>query len=110
MQMIKAAVLALALLAGSAFAGEQGDSFAFCKSIAADTAEAIMEVRQGGLPLADVLEVYGKSEIEAVRSIGRTLAIEAYSRPRFNTYEYQRKAVAEFRDEVHVQCLRELEV
>ncbi|MER9302913.1 hypothetical protein [Mesorhizobium sp. M0496] len=36
----------------------------------------------------------------------RKLVVDAYSIPRFNSPEYQQRAIAEFRDDAHLACLK----
>lgn len=72
-----------------------------CRLIAMN-AEGIMTARQIGVPLSDILAVVNQS----ADPLWRTLTLEAYSAPRYVSQTAQQRAVDDFRDGVHVLCLR----
>ena len=58
-------------------------------------AETIMESRQLGVPLDEVLDVLKKRE-EPVRSLVLTVILEAYSRPHFSSPAFRQDAIDVF--------------
>ena len=91
-------IFAIAIAALSATPGAANTKFEVCM-IVAEYAEVIMQTHQAGYPLARVLENTPETMLQEV-------AIEAFSRTRYTTPQYQQQAVAAFRDEMHVTCLR----
>jgi len=68
----------------------------FCAEVE-NLARAIMENRQSGVPLGKVLD---NTEME----LGKSLALDAYERPHFETQEYKRQAINEFGNDVRLKC------
>lgn len=89
---------ALALLAALNTSPEAEKDIA-CASLAS-FAETVMTIRQGGGALAKLLE------ITADEPILRAITTTAYEMPRFSTPKYQKRAIENFRDEVHLSCLK----
>lgn len=94
-----AIALALAVLPGPARADACSDL--------ARLAEHVMRSHQDGVSLQRVLDILATmDDIDLVRRMGRGIAIEAYSEPRYSGAEYRQRAVDDFRDRVHVMCLK----
>ena len=74
-------------------------------SRAAKVAEHLMMARQRGVSLEDALEALSSYPASAHKFV-RALVMDAYSVPRFNSPEYQQRAIGEFRDEAHLACLK----
>lgn len=68
--------------------------------VLAQYAQSIMTIRQRGGSLAQAL-----TTAEALPSL-RGLVLAAYDEPRFSTADFQERAISEFRDEVHLACLK----
>jgi len=60
---------------------------------------AIMQGRQAGMPIEEVLALTKSKE-------GRDMVIIAYGRTRYLSEEYQKRAVDDFAAEVYVECMR----
>lgn len=71
-------------------------------------AEVTMKSHQAGVSLANALEaaagVYGEESEEYLGL--RKIIIRAYSGPRYLTKERKKMAIDNFRDEIHVECLK----
>ena len=93
---MKKSIAILALVAGSAQAS-------ICPTLAT-SAEKIMDNRQTGVPLSRMMEIAKTAgDLEGILT---SITLEAYNRPRYSTGEYQRNAIAEFRNEWEVRCYR----
>lgn len=70
--------------------------------IMADTAKLIMNARQNGRSLRDIisiLEKHGAGEMSL-------LAKMAYSKPRYMTPNNKKRAIAEFENTIYLMCLK----
>lgn len=71
-------------------------------------AEVTMRSHQSGVSLASSLEaaadVYSEESEEYLGL--RKMIIRAYSEPRYLTEERKKMAIDNFRDEIHVECLK----
>ena len=61
-------------------------------------AEMIMEYRQDGVNMGDVIEKFPSD---------KELVVSAYERPRFNTEENKRKSIQDFTNETILKCYKE---
>ena len=68
-----------------------------CKGLG-DIAEKLMELRQAGGALSDIMS---NPELS---SLTKRMAIDAFKKPRFSTEEFQRSAITDFRSEWEVAC------
>ena len=95
-----AATLSLATL--PAIAGEDNlcGTFAYI-------AESTMMARQNGMSLADLLKLREDSynDTPAIKKMIFDQTIIAYKQPRYQTKANQQRAIDDFRDMNHVQCL-----
>ena len=89
--MLKAITLALTLVATPLAA--EADACSQMGTMAAK----IMEVRQIGVAVSKVIEIFDDDAMTAI-------ILAAYQVPRFSTDEYQQRAIADFRNEVEVMC------
>lgn len=71
----------------------------------ASLAERIMQVRQDGVPLSEVLNVGSDPE---VKELIKSLALVAYKTPRYYGDEAKSEAITNFSDKALLQCLEEL--
>ena len=63
-----------------------------------------MQAHQAGVPMKDVLKIVeGESTINKVY---QSIVIDAYSQPRYHTTAVKKREVADFRDAVHLFCLK----
>jgi len=72
-----------------------------CSDIS-DTAKAVMNARQAGVPTAKLMEVAGDNKGM------ETMIIQAYERPRYNSPEYKARASVDFAETWYVTCVRVL--
>jgi hypothetical protein len=104
---MKNLTLALALYAAlSAPVAAQAVSPAkaeMCHATAA-LAASLMTSRQAGVDLSDVLRIADADPL--IRDIMREMAVAAWSETRYSTPAYRQRAVEDFRDRMHILCLR----
>jgi len=74
---------------------------AHCGNVA-DAAELIMEARQNGVPMRDMMETAVESGVDLLPH----LVEDAYSRPGYATERHQQKAVLDFTDQWYLGCIR----
>ena len=67
--------------------------------------EMIMGSRQNGVPLPQMMSLINEAD-ESIRDLLRQIAVDAYSQPRYNSKEMQKKAISEFSNGLYVQCLK----
>ena len=71
-----------------------------------ESAGVTMESHQIGLPLAKILPLSARLHTKPLEFFDKESTLQAYSTPRYNTANYQKKAIADFRDKRHVDCLK----
>lgn len=69
-------------------------------------AEMIMQARQSGVSLTRMLEVLDTSDETPAGAVTHQMVLEAYSHPRYQTPGVIRDVSNDFRDKVHLECLR----
>lgn len=68
-------------------------------------AMTVMTNRQNGVPMSSMYSVVAKIEApESVKNLMKIIIDEAYKQPRFETEEYQNKAITDFRDTMFLSC------
>ena len=74
----------------------------------AELAERIMSNHQVGVPMSKVLAILApKGPTPTPMDIfDKESVIEAYSSPRYNSEKVQQSAIADFRDQRHVDCIK----
>jgi hypothetical protein len=72
--------------------------------VIADLAEGLMGARQAGASLSAVMSIAAAEP--QVRELVEAMILDAWSEPRWRTDESQSRAVADFRDRMHLLCLR----
>ena len=72
-----------------------------CASLA-ELAGDVMELRQGGVPLSEMMKIAEGDELL------RFLLLEAYNVPRFSTKEYKDLAIKDFSDMLALVCYNEM--
>lgn len=95
---MKNALLILALLATPVLAD---DSLEICAEIG-KLSETIMEKRQAGVSMAEMMAV-AKGE---AKELAQTLVIDAYDQPRYQTPDVQRRTIGDFRDKWYLVCVK----
>ena len=93
---MKKTILALTLIASMPATAQVSE---FCKSIA-DISETIMEKRQEGVKMIDMLELV--KDNKAVESI----VLDAYDFPKFSVDENKREMVSDFSDRWLMACIK----
>lgn len=71
--------------------------------VMAGLAAAIMEGRQLGISMIDMMNAPGSDNAQA-KEISRSFVKMAYEKPRYSTKEYQKRAVEDFRDDISRMC------
>ena len=92
--------MALALAATPAVSAVSEQQKADCKGFS-ELASKIMEARQVGVPMADLME--RKVQLTEVRD---GLVIEAYKLPRYTTEAAQQRAITDFGNDSYLACIR----
>jgi len=76
-----------------------------CKEVS-DLASTMMECRQNGVPIAELLSYVDTKEMADIRSSVTAIAIEAYEEPNWSTEEFKKKSVVEFGNRWYMLCLK----
>ncbi|WP_417280028.1 hypothetical protein [Celeribacter sp.] len=93
--------VAISVLISEKSAADGVDKSASCELVG-ETAAMVMQARQWGVPLSDVMSLFDPDDMPFAYSF----AIIAYEMPRYSS-DYQReKAVFEFGDWVQLQCFK----
>ena len=95
-------LLILLLLIPVLAAAEEADEVDICQDFA-NSAAMIMELRQNGADMSDVLQKL--KGFEPAKSI----IMAAWSVPQYSTLQYQRNAIVMFKNEVFLSCLKGVE-
>jgi len=74
--------------------------------IYSDLAYKIMQRRQAGAPMSEMLRIAaGDGKHPAVSQVVRAVVIDAYKQTRYSTAEVQEDTAADFRDDVLSACI-----
>ncbi len=90
---------------------EQGNKYseeewlAICKS-SAGAAKAIMSSRQRGAAMTEMMDKVVRPAEPFIKDVIKAFVIDAYSRPRFDTPEFQQKAILDFENYAYLSCLK----
>lgn len=99
--MMKAiAIASIALLSPTISAANEA-----CENIAY-MAEQIMTARQLGVPFGTAYAITQKPEFSVIRNMVEETVILAYEVPAYSTPLYRQAAINEFRDEMHITCIK----
>jgi len=75
-----------------------------CKAVD-EFALSVMTNRQNGVPMSSMYSVVAKIEApEPVKNLMKIIIDEAYKLPRFETEEYQNKAITDIRNTMFLSC------
>lgn len=74
-----------------------------CKSYA-NLAETIMEHRQTGTPVFEMMEMASKTKVKA---LAEHLIINAYDVHIFDTKKYQDKIIKQFKNDSFIKCMQQ---
>ena len=81
------------------------DWLSICKS-SAGAAKVIMSSRQRGAAMTDMMDRVVRPADPAIKDIVKAFVIDAYNRPRFDTPEYQQKAILDFENYAYLTCIK----
>lgn len=93
----------------------------FAESLSCETlgvfAETVMSARQGGTPMGNVFRMAEgfKNDLiplslhKSFSALARTIITDAYSSPKYHTYEMQKGESVEFGNKVMLACVKEIE-
>lgn len=76
-----------------------------CKSTAGG-AKAIMSSRQRGAAMPEMMDKVVRPADPAIKDIIKAFVIDAYNRPRYDTLEYQQKAILDFENYAYLTCIK----
>ena len=79
-----------------------------CRSVAG-LAEKVMVARQAGVKLSVLLQELETTPVDNTTPVIREVILGAYEKPRFTTEAYVKRAIEEYRNTWHVNCLRAME-
>lgn len=77
-----------------------------CRSYS-NVAAAIMEERQEGTPMPDLMDAL--SSIEEQPELAQTMVRLAYEEPMYRAPEHKQRAISKFRDDTYKRCFDSLE-
>lgn len=98
-------VLLAGLIAGGIAVADEGKGGGevtrdqFCAGLA-ELARTVMYVRQGGMSLSQTLSIAGQDDLH------RSIIMAAWEEPRWHGRAAQQRAISDFRDTIHLECLR----
>jgi hypothetical protein len=74
-------------------------------------AEMMMTLRQRGTPMGTLLAATQRVEDSGpggggIMALSRDIIVEAYDEPHWSTPETKQRSIGDFRDKVHVECLK----
>ena len=69
-------------------------------------AKGIMNNRQSGVPLTDMMKVMNSPSAGKFGGLAKTLTIMAYEKPRYSSKEMQQKSVVDFANDAMLICLK----
>ena len=85
-------------------ANEASTALEFCKPLHS-LAETIMERRQEGASMVEMLEIANSSDGGTAKSLVILMVEEAYASTRYHTHENQRRAVQDFGNDTFKLCM-----
>lgn len=89
--------IAAALFAIGATAAQAEEIIDGC-AVVGDTAQAIMDARQSGVPMSQMMKIAGTNEA------ARFMVTEAYGTPRFSTDSIVAEVIQDFRNDMEAIC------
>ena len=98
--MKKLLLIAALAISATAFAETKAEQCASYASLAG----VIMDTRQAGAPMADVMKVFDTDKAGAERM--RNKVIEAYSAPRMSTEANKKRMTDDFANDAYLECIR----
>ena len=99
--LLAAAALMTITLVSPASANAESE---FCPTVA-NMAVSLMEARQAGVPLLDLLTALEAFTGTAGKMANR-MALEAYEQPLYSTESYQQESITEFGNAMLLSCLK----
>lgn len=93
---MKVLILAVALLSTAAIAQAEEDN---CLIIE-DYARTVMDARQGGISLKDVMGTTNEHD-----KLGPQIIIAAYNKPHYMTERIKDKTINDFANDIYLECL-----
>ena len=99
-------LIAATLIGATAPAIAQDDDY--CRRFAR-LAGSVMDARQSGADISEMLDhasEYAETNPRIVE-LNRVLVLTAFETPRFRTEKNQKRAISEFRNAMHLNCLKD---
>ena len=104
--MIRTALTAL-MLTATPLAALTQEHTAICTALGG-LAQQIMEARQMGIPLSQMIVALPPTEGEDTpQAMILRIVVNAYDTPRYSTDTYQRIAAADYRNEIETMCFQQ---
>jgi transketolase len=93
----------------SSFAIQESEVHIACKA-SAEFAEKIMEVRQAGMPIVDIMDIIesNNDKESSFNEVAKNIIIDAYNEPRMFTDSLRKIIISEFSNKTYSSCVREL--
>lgn len=104
MMNIKTAITAMALMLMPTVAIAEPSPRDVCPAFS-ELAGEIMEARQVGVPMTTMMGVAAQRGGTTMGDLEEGMIIDAFSEPRYNTEEFQQKAIGDFADRVYLTCI-----
>ena len=98
-------IIAATVLAVASFTAQAQLTYEACKSLG-DTARAVMQSRQVGVPLSTTLGNIPADAPPTVRQLLQTIVMQAYEEPRYQSAEMQVRATQDFRNRLEGTCFK----
>ncbi|WP_175137418.1 hypothetical protein [Achromobacter animicus] len=73
-------------------------------SVSSSLGKTVMEARQAGMPMSELMDVFSKPGRADDGEFGRTLVEWAFEDPRYSTEEAKERAIRDFENEVYRAC------
>jgi predicted mannosyl-3-phosphoglycerate phosphatase (HAD superfamily) len=94
---------ATALTIAAPISAQTAENIAFCGGLGS-MAAVIMEARQTGAPMSNMLALAASSDDPVVADMARAFVLDAYQRPQWATDDAQLDEVNRFRNSIEMLC------
>jgi hypothetical protein len=104
---IKSSIFIASFFVLTSAATAQSEKIKFCSDLE-KAAASTMKMRQGGIPLGEVIALarQGEEKNKAASDYMLNMAIKAYETPKFASQDNQQNAITEFANKEMLHCLK----
>lgn len=101
-------LLVVLLVVSGVCVGDKSDPEKICADLH-DVGKAIMELRQNGASLPEVMQILNNTEGGAggIRNAYKKIIVSAYESPRHHTERMKARAAVDFANELYIGCYKE---